>query len=204
MSLHPLPLSQLDQAAALMAAAFHDYPLTAWLYPQEDDRRRRLTSFFTGALGMTSLDGQVWVTEELDGACAFLRPGQPAFSLSALARMTWRRPGLWLRTGLGPLWRNEHLLRYDEARRHRLCPGPHYYYMLLAVSPSSGGRGLGSHLISEVLAQADDESVPTYCETYSAALARVYERFGFEEVEHGPVPGTPLESWAMIRPAPVG
>ncbi len=73
------------------------------------------------------------------------------------------------------------------------------YLYVLGVAPESQGKGIGSSLVREKLAECDKEGCTVYLETNSEHNVEYYESFGFSVVkkiveEHGA-----FTTWYMIR-----
>ncbi len=80
---------------------------------------------------------------------------------------------------------------------------PVRYLQALGVAPDAQGRGVGSRLLADGLAEADMAVESVYLETGKADNVAYYERYGFALT---PPPGGPLYDggppmWLMTRPA---
>ena len=67
----------------------------------------------------------------------------------------------------------------------------HWYLPLMGVDPVRQGQGLGSALLSDAAAMADEARIGCYLEATSASNRRLYERHGFVvtgEIQHGSSP----------------
>jgi ribosomal protein S18 acetylase RimI-like enzyme len=74
----------------------------------------------------------------------------------------------------------------------------HWYLPVLGTDPAHQGRGVGSALLTPVLARADAEGLPVYLESSKEKNIPFYRRHGFEVVstirlEDGPA------IWPMLR-----
>lgn len=93
-------------------------------------------------------------------------------------------------------------MRYGANAERSHPPGRHLYLVVAGVRPEAQRQGLGSRLIAQGLAIADEHGLPARLETADRANVPYYERFGFE-LTHDPlslVPGGPTHV-AMRRPA---
>ncbi|KXJ89995.1 acyl-CoA N-acyltransferase [Microdochium bolleyi] len=101
--------------------------------------------------------------EEHDASAAVLLPAWPAGTDARLCEKTF---GEW-------------------ARAHRRLMGSrrrHWYLEMLATDPAHQGRGAGSLLLRHGCERADGDGVEAYLEASPEAV-RMYERFGFREVD---------------------
>lgn len=76
---------------------------------------------------------------------------------------------------------------------------PHWYLMLLGVTPERQGRGVDSALLRAVLDRADREGSPAYLEATSRRNRALYERHGFVTIGELTVADCP-PLYAMWRP----
>ena len=76
---------------------------------------------------------------------------------------------------------------------------PHWYLATLATEPARQGTGIGSALLRDKLAEADEQGVPAYLESSKDRNVPLYARFGFEVVEEfrSKTGGPPI--WRMWR-----
>src|SRR3990170_5668065 len=158
--------SGVSDAAATLAAAFHEDPLSRFLLPQEESRRRWLRLTMTADLRQVLPEGHVYTVggDKVAGVVGWLRPGRyplPAGrSLRFLAGLLVRVPtgGISIRSVVRALqvmrlWERLHL---KEA---------HWYLYVLGVEPSQQGQGLSRSLLDPILERADREALPAYTET---------------------------------------
>lgn len=191
------PATRADSRAicALLARAFVDDPLIAWMLPDPAKREAQLGRFFRMMVDRVHLPhGGCEIVGRPDAAALWDPPGQwrsttAARILSAptLARLFGRRlPGIT--SGLAEI--------------DAIHPMPlHWYLATIGTDPAAQGRGLGAALIESGLARSDAQHLPAYLEASTARNVAYYERFGFEVTKEVHVPdGPPL--WLMWRPAP--
>jgi GNAT superfamily N-acetyltransferase len=75
----------------------------------------------------------------------------------------------------------------------------HWYLATLGTEPARQGTGIGSALLRERLAAADEEGVPAYLESSKARNVPLYARFGFEVVEEFQSSAAAPTIWRMWR-----
>ena len=86
-----------------------------------------------------------------------------------------------------------------QAVHHRVLTTPHMYLLLLGIDPSQQGRGLSTPLLQPSLDLFDQQGLPCYLDTHNPNNVSLYQRFGFEVVHEGDIPGTSVQHWAMLR-----
>jgi GNAT superfamily N-acetyltransferase len=199
--------------ARLLAAALEDDPGYAFLFPDPAARRAGLQDLFERNL-RTHLPHRCTHVLHDDS-------GHP------LATVTVRPPGgvpisLWtmVRRGLIPFALRHgpvpvrRLLRlkgiYDRIEDAIAGGRPHFHVHMMAVAPRHQGRGIGSSLLEQALAQSaaghgsnGTERWPTVLTTNDAANEGFYRRAGFHTVEVRRIelaPGHPAhDCWCMRR-----
>jgi ribosomal protein S18 acetylase RimI-like enzyme len=192
LAMRPATVEDAAPLKTMLAEAFFDDPVFAWLIPEDSKRRARLRRYFGVDLRHYALPhGRVWTTADLSGAALTLPPGRwrvpPRATLlhgSAFGVHISRAA----RMGATMEWRHAHEIR-----------GPHYYVRDIGVHPDMQGNGLGSTLLRPTLDRCDREGLRAYIEASSERSAALYERLGFQHVKELRVGGSP-PLWLMIRP----
>jgi ribosomal protein S18 acetylase RimI-like enzyme len=180
--------------AGVLARAFDDDPLTNWLFPEPDARKKRLPAFFRGLLRPAFGIDQVHTTRDLQGVAIWNPPGTFPLRWQDSARMGLVSARL-LRLRIATCARG--LLYFD--RHHP--KEPHWYLQMLGTEPAHQGHGVGSALIAGVLATSDEAGLSTYLEASKEANVPFYERHGFSVTETMHVPGGPSVFAMWRRPA---
>lgn len=167
------------QAGALLAASHADYPSFRHLFPDPERRRRALLPFMTATARDAAAHARAMVAYDdggILGVALWMPPG--AFPLSA-ARKASMTPAL-LRTALAAPPAFAAFARVG-ARLEKAHPERRSWYLLaLGVHPRAQRRGVGTRLVTPVLALADDAGLPCYLQTSDPANVDYYQRFGFE------------------------
>jgi predicted N-acetyltransferase YhbS len=191
MSVRPARPEDVDAVAASLARAFHDDPITGWIYAGRRTRSFWAKRFFRWQLCRLLPQEASWTTEARDGAALWALPGR------------WREDRdetmqLFRATLPGVLPRLPRVLRgltLVEARH----PGEHHMYLaVLGVDPERQGGGVGSALIRPGLELCDREGLPAYLETGKERNLAFYGRHGFRVTDEVRLPkGPPV--WFMWR-----
>ncbi|MFG3210173.1 GNAT family N-acetyltransferase [Streptomyces tendae] len=156
----------------LLDEAFQDDPVSSWVFPGEEYRRRthhRLMAAFADAV---FADGRVDLTED-GAACALWLP------VTADEQPAAEDVPAQIREAVDPENERVELIA-------RLTDGihptgrAHEYLWMIGVVPGRQGEGLGTALIESVLDRCDREGLPAYLEASSARGKVLYERLGFE------------------------
>jgi GNAT superfamily N-acetyltransferase len=170
--------------ATVLAEAFADDPMFAWLIPDDSRRRARLRRYFGVELRHFALPrGRVWTTDDLAGAMLSLPPGKwrvPPYATLLHGRAFGAQVPKAARLGTAMEWRHMRLVRE-----------PHHYVRDIGVHPDRQGRGLGGALMRPMLDRCDQDGLPAYLEASSERSAALYERLGFQLSEELRVWGSP-------------
>lgn len=126
-----LAASQQGRAAAVLAKAFRDDPMTRYLVPDDGQRVRLLPWVFGGAVRYALRYGEVYTTPDLAGVACWLPPGNTTVTTGRMLRggMTVAPPRVWpagLRFGLTGSRRLGAMTAYMDGVHQRRAPGPHW------------------------------------------------------------------------------
>jgi len=180
------PLSQA------LGRSFLDDPVMAWLFPEPADRLQRITAFFALMLERQHLKhGEVWTSDNLEGAAAWDSPGHWRTEFTALLG---NGPALILLLGRRTVTGLQGLTRVEKRHPRQ----PHWYLAILGTDPPSQGRGVGSAMLAPVLQRCDAEGLGAYLESSKERNVPYYQRHGFHVTEEMTLPkGPPI--WLMWR-----
>ncbi|MBX4175111.1 GNAT family N-acetyltransferase [Streptomyces geysiriensis] len=170
-----------DTVVRLLDEAFQDDPVSGWVFPGEEYRRRthhRLMGAFTD---IVLADGWIDLTED-GAACALWLsvPGEedtPEEPDEASAEDAEDVPAQ-VREAVDP--DNERVESIARLTEDIHPSGPaHAYLWMIGVAPERQGEGLGTALIASVLDRCDRDGLPAYLEASSERSKGLYERLGF-------------------------
>jgi GNAT superfamily N-acetyltransferase len=166
----------------LLDEAFQDDPVSGWVFPGKEYRRRthhRLMAAFADAV---FADGRIDLTED-GAACALWLP-VPAGEHGVAEPDDGSGKGgedgpAQVREAVDPENERVELIARLTADIHP-SGRAHQYLWMIGVAPGRQGEGLGTALIESVLDRCDREGLPAYLEASSARGRVLYERLGFE------------------------
>lgn len=172
-----------ERAGAVLARAFVDDPLYAYMHPEPAARQAWLAGYMPRVLRLLAPGGLGVHTlgpDEDPGHALAVLVMLPPFAypppLSRKLGFASRVLGVAPRPPFGRLRRSLALLgAVDKAHPSE----PHHYIPLLGVDPDGQGRGLGSRLMTLACELGDADGHPIYLETANRANLGYYERFGF-------------------------
>ena len=203
----PAPIAGADAraVAGLLARAFQDDPITAWVVPDAARRAVFLRALFSAALRSARRSGRVDRHARSEdgsvaaGAAIWLAPGR--FPMTRAQMLVSGHLLLPLRLSLTGWRRLLRVNRYALMLHHRTAPGPHWYLHGIGVEPSRQRHGVGETLIAAGTERADRDRLPCYLETAVESTLPLYERYAFRVEIRGRIPPDGPPIWAMLRPA---
>jgi ribosomal protein S18 acetylase RimI-like enzyme len=196
MAVRPVHEQDVEALARTLARAFHDDPVTQWVYAGEPTRPVWSQRFFAWQLRRLMPQDVSWTLADGDGA-------PPA------GAALWALPGQWRESGRETLSLLRLTLRGVLPHLPRVLRGlgqvevrhpdqRHLYLAVLGVDPDRQGQGVGSRLIRPGLDVCDREGLPAYLETGKEANLAFYGRHGFHVVDRIVLPkGPPV--WFLWR-----
>ena len=129
-----------------------DDPVTCWLFPDSERRRRMATRFFTWTLETVSMPlGEVWTVDD----CRVVALWNPPYrwKFGPLDQVRLLPKALSLFRGQDTL----NTPRLQSARVQAPDAPPHWYLYFIGTRPELQGHGLGVALLADMLDRADDE-----------------------------------------------
>ncbi len=189
---------QKNRAAEVVAAAFYDYPMFTFYFPDPSKRTHLLRWYLGNVLNCALRYGEVFTTPEISGVIFTLPPGH-----TQISQWEYIQNG-FLPSALVLGWRNfvrsQACEQFVGDTHKQVMQGqPHYYLWGLAVDPSRKRHGVGTALLQPFIAKADAEKMPIYLETHEEKNVGYYEPMGFALAHTDNIPRFELPIWCMVR-----
>ena len=192
----PARKGDIPALARVLARAFHDDPIMAWIQPDAARRKAALPGLFSALTRhhfLASRGSEIAVSDDGIGAAAL-----------------WDPPGRWMQSSREQLAMLPGVMR---AFRGRLAAGrmvtdlmkanhpeePHWYLAIIGSDPTVRGSGFGRALMQSRLDRCDAEYAPAYLESSNPDNIPYYERFGFEVTGELVLPEGGPSLWPMWR-----
>jgi ribosomal protein S18 acetylase RimI-like enzyme len=192
----PFERDMLARGIDTLERAFFSDPMFVWMFPNAGDRSRALRLMNGVPLEYGLRYGRV--TQARGGrAVAIWIPPRRTITVGGMVRSGMLR--LPLRIGLRAFVR---FAGANAAMAHihkTYVPDPHWYLLIVGVDPELQGQGLGSALVEEGLARADNDRCACYLETGEERNLAFYERFGFYVLESALLGEGGPTAWGMRR-----
>lgn len=174
---------ELTALAAVLGDAFAEYAWTRWTVPGEDAHRRLAELQHLYLAHAHEHGGRIWTTPGREAAAVVIPADLPDPSEETFGRIVALHGEGWQR-----------VVDHEQSVAS-LRPEADWTLATVGVAPERHGQGLGSAVLRAAL--ADLGSARVLLETSSADNVRLYERLGFETVEH--VRGDGPDVWIMLR-----
>jgi ribosomal protein S18 acetylase RimI-like enzyme len=183
LSAHVAFPDEAESLGPVLARAFQDDPVMRWLFPDDAERRMRLTRLFTNSVARVNRG------RRLIYSVGSVEIGDEAASTVSAA--LWDPPGtwrmsIWDQLRLAPAMLSTFgrrillvLKMMTELEHHHLAE-PHYYLFAIGTDPPLQRHGAGSALMSPILERCDREGLPAFLESSNPRNLSFYRRFGFE------------------------
>ncbi|MCT6733107.1 MULTISPECIES: GNAT family N-acetyltransferase [Rhodococcus erythropolis group] len=193
----PAVRSDIPALSAVLAEAFEDDPLMAWMLPDEATRADRLTKLFAAEARYHHLaGGGVEVATDDNGLIG--------------GATLWDPPGRWKQSWISGLVSLPSMVRvFGRGLRHAaevssVLEGahpnsPHWYLATVGTGSAARGGGYGKALLNSRLERCDREHVDAYLESSKESNIPYYNRFGFEVTHDIVMPGGGPTIYAMMR-----
>lgn len=194
-----LTLADLEPAAQVIAQAFSDDPLCAFMLPFKRTRIKTLYKFFRAYGEVNILNRRGYgCGEPLQGVAYWQFPGRDEISvgLKSLGKFL---PLLFTMYPIGYM-RAREIIRQTDFMHQKYASEPHFYLDNIGVLPSAQGKGFSSKLIRPFLEMADGQKVVVYTDTVTPSNVAFYEHFGFQCVEEAAIAKTGVTVFALRRP----
>jgi ribosomal protein S18 acetylase RimI-like enzyme len=198
MDIVKLDTQRKKEALDVIVAAFFDYPEFHYYFPDPVQRKRVMAWYLGRVLDTAVRYGEVFTTWDRSGVIFILPPGHTRISQWEYIRCGFLPAALVL--GMRDFIRSQKAEDYLGTLHESTMAGrPHYYLWGLVVDPARKRQGIGTALLSSLLARADAEKMPIYLETHDEKNVAYYQRFGFQLAKTGCIPQSDVRVWAMVR-----
>jgi len=199
-NLYKLTPEDVKKACVVAGNAFQDDPVTIFTYPDEKERKEKVQYGFYMLYNYGIKHGLAYaISKILEGITIWLPPDKVYPSTWTMMRYggfyAMRKVGLKLKA----MKRIMTVFNYEEERHKHLVPYDHWYFQNIAVKPEEQGKGYGGLLISTMLKTIESDGLPVYVETNTEKSVSIYQKYGFETLEHTIIPETDVPLWCMLK-----
>lgn len=193
----PVPKDCMNKAVTTLARAFVGYPYPGGAVKGDDRQEKCLLSMFDLELERVSRFGELRTdTSGCNGVAVWCRMGDLNAGVSLSKQMRALITTMTLPEIIKTLRR---CISVERGRdKMNLADDVEYLY-ILGVNPECQGKGIGSALVREKIAQCDREHRRMYLESNSEHNVGFYQSFGFVLVKTIVEERGKFTTWYMIR-----
>ena len=185
-------------AAEVLSAAFFDYPMFTFYFPDPKRRSRYLPWYLENVLNCALRYGEVYTNAELSGVIFSLPPGHTQISLWEYIQNGFVLTPFFL--GLRNYVRSMDCEDFVASTHEKIMQDrPHYYLWGLAVDPARKRKGVGTALMEFFMKKTDIAGKSIYLETHDENNVAYYQRLGFNLVCTDAILKYDLRIWCMLR-----
>jgi ribosomal protein S18 acetylase RimI-like enzyme len=182
-----------DRIAQTLASAFQNEEACSYIFPDPEERARRLIAMFRVIVANDAPAGSIYQTAGGEAITIWRAPGKASRAPWEFAKSLFPFVAA-LGPGIGRGLKITGLVEKHYPRE------PFHYLHFAGCAPEHQGKGLGGAAIRAGLAQADADHVQAYLETATERNLGLYRTLGFEVIAEWSVTrGLPF--WGMLRPA---
>ncbi|CAN7627909.1 GNAT family N-acetyltransferase [Phenylobacterium sp. LjRoot225] len=181
-----------DAMIVSFCEAFADDPGLSWIWPDREDRLRRLPHFFKSIVEGTMANGVALRSAKSEAVSLWRRPGRINPGRIEILR------GLPSLARAFKVGRERSSLMSSTLRAKQPTGFPWWYLQFIGVRPAAQGMGLGGAAVRDGLELARAARMPVYVEVMNPANVGYYHHVGFDTVDEFDIPDAGPHVWAMI------
>ncbi len=196
-AIHALAEKKIKAASESLSKAFMNDPLQIYVFPDEEVRRQKSPAHFEGILRYGHMFGEVYATQNLEGAVVWLPPGNTDITPEKA-----EKGGL---DNLPPLLGEAATARFFSVMNfldpfHKSdVTELHWYTMVIGVVPDFCGLGYGRALMLHIMEKAQKDHTNIYLETVQPSNIHFYTKLGFKVLRELTHPGSKLPLWTFKK-----
>jgi GNAT superfamily N-acetyltransferase len=195
-NLYRLTEDDIDKASIVLRNAFIDYPTFRYLFPDINERKKKLRHVMTFFLKCGLLQGEVISpSKNIEGVLILYKSNNLNFRLLSLLKAGLIRTIYHL--NIKSFIRFKKIGDAKNENRKKLLNKEFYLLDMIGVDPSFEKQGNARLLIESMIERIDKERMSCFLETSNIKNIDYYTRFGFtllNEYQYNE-----LESFCMIR-----
>lgn len=197
--IYRLTKEDIPGAVKCLKDAFKDDPLWAVVFQNDPDRENALSAFFTIPLLYGMKFGKAYATSpEIEGVAVWV-PGKYA-DMSMWGMLRCGAMSYGTKMGRVSVRNLAIVSKQVGPYRKKLMKNRRYLYlMIIGISSTEQGKGLGSKLTEAVKDECDREGLHLYLETEKEENVPFYEKHGFTVLQKIVFKEFNLPMWLMDR-----
>lgn len=161
------------QVVEILTDAFENNQSVNYIVKQDDQRLSRIKALMDYSFEICYMYGAVYLSDDMKACALILFPDKKSFSIKSTLldiKLVLNAIGI---TRAGKAMSRESAIKSNYPKE------PIYYLWFLGVLNSDQGKGIGSKLLKEVIADSQSQKRPIYLETSTTKNIPWYQKFGF-------------------------
>ena len=171
-----------DRIVGILTRSFDDNKSVNYIVKQDGKRADRIKTLMRYSFDVCQLFGDVFLSDDKKACALIVKPDEKKTTLKSIlldAKLAIKCIGL----------SNIKKAMARESKIKSLHPKHSFYYLwFIGVDPEEQNKGIGSHLLQEVIKESKLQQRPIYLETSTLKNLPWYQKFGFqifEELDFG-------------------
>jgi len=186
----------IERAGITLDRAFANDSMFGWIFTDPIQRLQSLRALHRVLVQYGLRYGRVTESNDVMAVAVWLPPGR---TIRACGMIRCGILGVVFTMGLQRFTKFVVANEVMEKFHKKGVSEPHWRLLVVGVAPDLQGSGIGSALVKEGLARADDTNSPCYVMTNEERALDFYERLGFVVVGTTPLGKGAPRGWAMRR-----
>jgi GNAT superfamily N-acetyltransferase len=161
----------------LLTESFQNNQSVNYIIGQDSKRLEQVRALMEYSIDVCSLFGEVLLSENKKASALILYPHLKKTTLKSIFldwKLIFRVIGI---TGILKTLKREALIKKKQPKK------PMAYLWFIGVNPANQHCGIGSILLKEVLALAEEKGLPVYLETSTLKNLPWYQHLGFKKYD---------------------
>ncbi|MEJ5962887.1 GNAT family N-acetyltransferase [Pedobacter immunditicola] len=157
----------------LLSGSFEDNQSVNYIIRQDTKKPERLRALMEYSIEICSLFGEVWLSDDKEACALILYPHEKKITFRSIyldLKLIFGAVGLG---GIGKTMKREALIKEKQPKEKMA------YLWFIGVNPMYQHTGIGSSLLTEVIADSEAKGLPVFLETSTLQNLPWYKRFGF-------------------------
>ncbi|MET3981948.1 ribosomal protein S18 acetylase RimI-like enzyme [Mucilaginibacter sp. UYP25] len=165
--------NQKPHVVEILISSFEDNQSVNYIVKQDSERKERIRALMDYSIEMCSVFGAVWLSDDKKACALILYPQQKRTTLKSVCLDLKL---IFSAIGLGGIRK---ALKRETSIKAKQPKAAMAYLWFIGVNPIYQHSGIGSSLLKEVIADADQKVIPIFLETSTLQNLPWYKQFGF-------------------------
>jgi ribosomal protein S18 acetylase RimI-like enzyme len=190
-TVEPARQADLPRLVETLSLAFQEDPAVSWIFPDDQDRQKRLPRMF-GLFAPGDLASGMALRSPADEVCTLWQaPNTPHLSKLAMLRLAFPLLHAFGGSTLRAMAVGDAIDAHHPSH-------PFWYLHYAGVRPDHQGKGWGGAAIRAGIARAQADGQPVYLETATLSNVGLYQSLGFRVTGEWDVPKGGPHFWSML------